>query len=40
MNMMKGLEHLSSEEKLRKLRLFSLEKAQGDFINAYKHMKG
>lgn len=35
-----GLEHLSYEEKLRKLRLFSLEKAQGDLTNIYKYLKG
>lgn len=37
MQMIKGLEHLSYEEKLRKL---GLEKAQGDFISVCKYMKG
>ena len=35
-----GLEHLSYEEKLRKLRLFSLEKAQGDRISVHNCLKG
>lgn len=33
MKMMRGLEHLSDEQRLRRVELFSLEKAQGDLIS-------
>ena len=40
--MIQGMEHLSNDDSLRELRLFSLEKRrlQGDLIVAFQYLKG